>query len=181
MTMRAFMLLMTFPALAVSAVAQNPHIAPANAPSRITVADSSEPGTRLVVSGRVLGADNKPVPGASIYVYHTDQKGEYVHGSNAGMDRPRLFGYLRSDSDGRYSFATIRPAPYPNSRIPAHVHFEIAPSGYQSRIYEIMFEGDPLITSQVRAQALAPFGPIVIVEVRTTRGVVQVSHDILVH
>ena len=179
--MRTVLLLMLAPVLAGKAGAQTAHLAPANAPSRITIADSTEPGTRLVVSGRVLGADNKPVPSASIYVYHTDDKGEYVPGSNAGMDRPRLLGYLRSDSEGRYSFATIRPAPYPNSRIPAHVHFEIAPPGYQGRIYEIMFEGDPLITSQVRGQALVPFGPIVIVEPRTTRlGVIQVTHDILV-
>lgn len=178
--MRAISLLLLSSALSGSAAGQSPHIAPANAPSRITVADSTEPGTRLLVSGRVLGADNKPVPGASIYVYHTDQKGEYVHGSNAGMDRPRLFGYLRSDSEGRYSFETIRPASYPNSRIPAHVHFEIVPSGHPSRIYEIMFEGDPFLTSQIRGQALVPFSAVEIVEPRTTRmGAILVSHDIL--
>jgi protocatechuate 3,4-dioxygenase beta subunit len=99
--MRVIALLLLSSALADSAAGQSPHLAPANAPSRITVADSTEPGTRLLVSGRVMGADNKPIPAASIYVYHTDQKGEYVRRSNAGMDRPRLYGYLRSDAQGR--------------------------------------------------------------------------------
>ena len=179
--MRTVLLLMLAPVLAGKAGAQTAHLAPANAPSRITIADSTEPGTRLVVSGRVLGADNKPVPSASIYVYHTDDKGEYVPGSNAGMDRPRLNGYLRSDAEGRYSFTTIRPAPYPGSRIPAHVHFEIVPSGHPSRVYEIMFEGDRFLTSQIRAQALVPFSAVEIVEPRTARsGTIQVTHDILV-
>lgn len=178
--MRTIMLLLLAPVLAGQAAGQNPHVAPANSPSRITIADSAEPGTRLVVSGRVMGADNKPVPGASIYVYHTDNKGEYVPGSNAGMDQPRLHGYLRSDAQGRYAFTTIRPASYPGSRIPAHVHFEIVPSGHPSRIYEIMFEGDPFITSQIRVQALVPFSAVVIVEPSTSRnGAIQVSHDIL--
>lgn len=178
--MRTIALLLLAPFLAGRAVGQNPHLAPANSPSTITIADSTEPGTRLTVSGRVLGPDNRPVPSASIYVYHTDNKGEYVPGSNAGMDRPRLHGFLRSDAEGRYSFTTIRPAPYPGSRIPAHVHFEIAPSGHPSRIYEIMFEGDPFITNQIRVQALVPFSAVVIVEPRTARGsAIQVTHDIL--
>ena len=178
--MRTVMLLMLAPVLAGRATGQTPHLAPANAPSRITIADSTEPGTRLTVSGRVMGADNKPVPSASIYVYHTDNKGEYVPGSNAGMDRPRLHGFLRSDAEGRYSFTTIRPAPYPGSRIPAHVHFEIVPSGHPSRIYEIMFEGDPFLTTQIRGQALVPFSAVEIVEPQTSRtGAIVVSHDIL--
>jgi protocatechuate 3,4-dioxygenase beta subunit len=179
--MRASSLLLLSSALAGTAEGQSPHIAPANAPAHVTIADSTEPGTRLLVSGRVLGPDNRPIPGASIYVYHTDQKGEYVRGSNAGMDRPRLFGYLRSDAQGRYAFATIRPAPYPGSRIPAHVHFEIVPSGHPSRIYEIMFEGDPFLTTQIRGQALVPFSAVEIVEPRTSGNrAIQVSHDILV-
>ena len=179
--MRSIMLLLLSPALAGGLAGQGPHQAPENAPARITIADSTEPGTRMTVSGRVVGSGDRPVPGASIYVYHTDAKGEYVRGSSGGSDRPRLFGYLRSDSQGRYSFVTIRPGSYPNSRNPGHVHFEVTAPGHQARIYEIVFEGDPYISDQFREQARQPFGGVVIVRPATAGGgALEVSHDIRV-
>jgi protocatechuate 3,4-dioxygenase beta subunit len=179
MTMRTLLPLLLSPLLATAALAQA-HEAPADAPSRIIIADSSEPGTRLTVSGRVLGAGDHPVAGASIYVYHTDAKGEYVRGSAGGSDRPRLFAFLRSDGQGRYSFSTIRPGSYPNSRNPGHVHFEIVAPGHRNRIYEIVFAGDPFISDQFRAQARLPYGGVAIVEPRTVSGGLEVSHDIRV-
>jgi protocatechuate 3,4-dioxygenase beta subunit len=178
--MRAFLPLLLTPIVVTCARAQTAHEAPADAPSRITIADTAEPGTRLAVSGRVLGADDRPVPGASIYVYHTDAKGEYVRGSTGGNDRPRLFGYMRSDSEGRYGFSTIRPGSYPNSRIPGHVHFEVKAPGHPTRIYEIVFAGDPFIRDQFREQARLPYGAVAIVETRTVGGGVVVEHDVRV-
>ncbi len=103
---------------------QGPHLAPVDAPARLTVAGANEPGIRLRVSGVVVGPDGQPLANASIYLYHTDAKGEYVPGQSGGSDRPRLFGYLRSDARGRYEFETIKPGSYPNSSNPAHIHFE---------------------------------------------------------
>jgi protocatechuate 3,4-dioxygenase beta subunit len=180
MIMRALLPLLLSPLLATAAMAQAAHEAPANAPSRITIADSAEPGTRLTVSGRVVDAEGRPVPEASIYVYHTDQKGEYVRGTSGGSDRPRLFGYLRSDAQGRYAFSTIRPGSYPNSRNPGHVHFEIVAPGHRQRIYEIVFAGDPLIPDQFRQQARLPYGGVAIVEAREVGGGLVVEHDIRV-
>ena len=155
------------------------HEAPANAPARITIAPESEPGSRLTVSGRVLGRDDRPLAGASIYVYHTDAKGQYVPGTTGGSERPRLFGYLRSDARGSYSFSTIRPGSYPNSRNPGHIHFEVVAEGHQPRIYEIVFEGDPLIPDSFRAQARSPYGGVAIVTIRAgTSGTQEVVHDI---
>jgi protocatechuate 3,4-dioxygenase beta subunit len=180
MIMRTLLLLVLSPFLVTCAKGQTAHEAPANAPSRITIVDSTEPGTRLTVSGRVLSADQRPVPGASIYVYHTDQKGEYVRGTTGGSDRPRLFGYLRSDAQGRYAFSTIRPGSYPNSRNPGHVHFEVVAPGHPKRIYEIVFAGDPFIPEQFREQARLPYGGVAIVETRTVGGGLVVEHDIRV-
>jgi protocatechuate 3,4-dioxygenase beta subunit len=178
--MRSFTMLALFLTGPQIVAAQNVHQAPANAPSVVTIADQAEPDARLTVSGRVVGLDDRPIAGASLYVYHTDANGEYVPGANGGgSDRPRLFAYLRSDGEGRYSFSTIRPGSYPNSRNPGHIHFEVVASGHDTRVYEIVFENDPFISDSFRAQAREPFGGVVIVAPSTAAGgALAVSHDV---
>lgn len=133
---------------------QAPTVAEKNAPSKITITTKEEPGERLVVSGVVFGPDGKtPLPGASVYVYHTDAKGLYTPGANNDNRNPRLRGYMRTDAQGRYEYSTIRPASYPNTRIVAHIHYVINAPGYKERIFEIVFEGDPFIDDRIRADA----------------------------
>ena len=179
---RAVLVTLVSLAFAGASEAQQFHTAPANAPARAAIADSTERGSRLVVSGRVLGSDGKPIAGASIYAYQTDANGEYVVGANGGgSDRPRLFAYLRSDAQGRYSFTTIKPGSYPNSRNPGHIHFEVAAPGRENRVYEIVFEGDQYISEAFRAQARVPLGGVEIVTTRSgARGGLEVAHDIRV-
>ena len=137
----------------VSPAAQAPTIAEKDAPSRIAIADKQEPGERLIVAGRVFKADGvTPLAAASVYVYHTDVKGYYTPGANDNRN-PRLRGYMRTDAQGRYEFSTIKPGPYPNSRVPAHVHYVVAAPGYSERVFEIVFEGDPFLDDKVRHEA----------------------------
>ena len=133
--------------------AQAPQIAEKNAPSKITIAAKEEPGERLIVTGQVFGPDGKtPLAGASVYVYHTDAKGLYTPETNDNRN-PRLRGYMRTDAQGRYEFSTIKPAPYPNNRIAAHIHYVVNAPGHQERVFEIVFEGDPNIDQRMRADA----------------------------
>jgi protocatechuate 3,4-dioxygenase beta subunit len=157
---------------------QDLHVAPSDASSRVTIAGSAEPGARLLVSGRVVDAKGRPVPNASIYAYQTDANGEYVPGQPGGSERPRLFGYLRSDPEGRYSLTTIKPGSYPNSRNPAHIHFEVSAPGFEDRYYEIVFDSDPFLSAQFRSQAEDPFGGVAIVTARKAGGgSLEVTHD----
>lgn len=134
--------------------AQAPQVAEKNAPSKITINSKDEPGERLIVSGKVFGPDGKtPLAGASVYVYHTDAKGLYTPGPNNDNRNPRLRGYMRTDAEGRYEYGTIKPAPYPGNRIPAHIHYVVNAPGYQERVFEILFEGDPLISDRTRSDA----------------------------
>ena len=133
--------------------AQAPQVAEKNAPSKIAVAAKAEPGERLTVTGSVYGSDGKtPLSGVSVYVYHTDAKGLYTPENNDNRN-PRLRGYMRTDAQGRYEFSTIKPAPYPNNRIPAHIHYVVNAPGYKERVFEIVFAGDPLIDERLRADA----------------------------
>jgi protocatechuate 3,4-dioxygenase beta subunit len=73
-----------------------------------------------------------------------------------GNRDPRLYALLRTDPEGRYSFRTIRPASYPGTRVPQHIHYEVAAEGHEPRIFEIVFEDDPFVTAQIRDAAAQP-------------------------
>ena len=122
--------------------------------SEIAMTPPDESGEPLVVSGRVVDDDLKPVKDALIYVFHTNHQGSYSStGGNATMGdslNPRLFGYLRTGADGRYQYRTIRPAGYPGDGPPAHVHYEVEAPGHKPLVTELMFEGDPRLTSENR-------------------------------
>ncbi len=120
---------------------------------RISLAAPGEPGERLIVSGRVFGPDGKtPVVDASLYVYQTDKDGIYSKPVNDSRT-PRLRANLRSDADGRYEYSTIKPGSYPDTQNPAHIHYVVKAPGFRERIFEIVFEDDPLVTGRIRADA----------------------------
>lgn len=122
------------------------------------IASKDEPGDALIVSGCVLGPDGKtPVPGAVVYVYHTDIRG-YYNTESRGSDNPRLRAWMRTDAEGKYEYHTIKPGPYPSSRIPAHIHYEVTAPGFKKRVFEIVFEGDPYVTEEIRADAKNDLG-----------------------
>ena len=125
----------------------------------VKLAPASEPGQRLRVQGTVSSPDGRPVPGALLYVYHTSAKGWYsdkaahITGGSGDDGHARLFAYLRTDAAGRYELYTIRPAGYPESSSPAHIHVEIEAAGDppRRRVTEICFDDDPRVTPRWRA------------------------------
>jgi protocatechuate 3,4-dioxygenase beta subunit len=139
------------------AASQAPEVA--NAPAilswQATVAGPDEPGERLIITGQVIAPDGiTPVAGIAVYAYQTDATGHYT---NSGALRPpRLQGWAKTDSEGRFEFHTIRRAPYPGRTIPAHVHFILWGAGYPRQwVDELRFEGDPFVTREMLAEAAA--------------------------
>jgi protocatechuate 3,4-dioxygenase beta subunit len=145
---------------ALTAAAQTVHEAPAGAPSRGRVSPHGEPGQALTVSGVVVGPDGAPVAGASLYIYQTDHEGYYGVKPASDNRNPRLKVFLRSDARGTWSFDTVKPGSYPNSKVPGHIHFEISAPGRAAKIFEIVFEGDPLVTPQMRSNPAFSVRPI---------------------
>lgn len=121
----------------------------------IKICDESEPGTRMVISGVVYDQDGEtPLPGVTVYVYHTDNRGHYTREGNDNR-HPRLKGTMGTHTAGEYRFETIRPAPYPGGGIPAHVHYVVIPPEGAPQYFELLFEGDPAITERLRQRAAA--------------------------
>lgn len=111
-------------------------------------------GERIVVSGRVLEENGRPVRGALMEIWQANAAGRYLHvndGHDAPLD-PNFHGAGRclTDDDGGYSFTTIRPGAYPwqnhpNAWRPAHIHFSLFGNAFAARLVtQMYFPGDPL-------------------------------------
>ena len=112
-------------------------------------------GERIIVSGRILDEDGRPVPSALVEVWQANAAGRYKHKldrHNAPLD-PNFDGCGRmlTDAQGRYKFTSIKPGAYPwgnhhNAWRPAHIHFSLFGAGLLSRLVtQMYFPGDPLL------------------------------------
>lgn len=113
-------------------------------------------GERIIVHGRVLDENARPVPNALIEIWQANAGGRYRHRNDsylAALD-PNFGGCGRTltDTEGRYEFMTIRPGAYPwpngvNDWRPMHIHMSVFGSAFGQRlITQMYFEGDPLIS-----------------------------------
>jgi len=111
-------------------------------------------GERIVVSGRVLDENSKPVPGVLVEIWQANAAGRYNHRvdqHDAPLD-PNFTGAGRflTDAAGNYRFMTIRPGEYPwrnhyNAWRPAHIHFSLFGQNFLTRLVtQMYFPGDPL-------------------------------------
>jgi protocatechuate 3,4-dioxygenase, beta subunit len=111
-------------------------------------------GERIIVTGRLLEEDGRPVRNALIEIWQANAAGRYLHESDqhpAPLD-PNFSGAGRAltDHEGRYEFVTIKPGAYPwrnhpNAWRPAHIHFSLFGRAFSSRLVtQMYFPGDPL-------------------------------------
>ena len=101
-----------------------------------------------------------PAANVFVYAYQTDRTGRY---NNDASGVARLHGFAKTDANGRFEFRTIRPAPYPDHNIPAHVHFHLWGGGYPLQWTEdLRFADDTLLTDHDRqaSRAVGRFGGI---------------------
>ena len=112
-------------------------------------------GERLIIVGRVLDEDGRPVPNTLVEIWQANSAGRYQHEAdqhNAPLD-PNFIGAGRcmTNDDGEYRFLTIRPGAYPwlnhpNAWRPAHIHLSLfGPSFVTRLVTQFFFPGDPLI------------------------------------
>ncbi len=112
-------------------------------------------GERIIVHGRVLDGNARPIPGVLVEFWQANASGRYRHRNDTyiGAIDPNFGGCGRTltDAEGRYVFRTVKPGPYPfrnrvNDWRPAHIHYSVFGSGFVQRlITQMYFEGDPLM------------------------------------
>jgi protocatechuate 3,4-dioxygenase beta subunit len=111
-------------------------------------------GERIIVSGRVLDTEGKPLRDTLVEVWQANAAGRYRHQSDrwpAPLD-PSFSGAGRcvTDDEGRFRFTTIKPGAYPwgnhhNAWRPAHIHFSLLGRAFAQRLVtQMYFPGDPL-------------------------------------
>jgi protocatechuate 3,4-dioxygenase beta subunit len=139
----------------------------------------------IVVSGTVYQNDGKtPAKDIILYVYHTDQEGHYpTQGGETGWGRRHgyLRTWLKTNALGQYKFYTLRPASYPNSRIPAHIHATIKEPGKSPYwIDDYVFDDDPFLTPEERRSLRGRGGDHgVLKNGGTSDGITSYSRDIV--
>jgi protocatechuate 3,4-dioxygenase, beta subunit len=122
--------------------------------------DAPPLGQKILVCGRVLDEDGRPIPRTLVEIWQANSAGRYRHAvdqHDAPLD-PNFIGkgQLITDDEGRYQFCTVKPGAYPwrnhpNAWRPAHIHFSLFGPGFATRLVtQMYFPGDPLI----------PFDPI---------------------
>lgn len=121
---------------------------PRPALGELVLVTPGEEGEPFVLSGTVRDSSGSAVPGAIVSLYQTDAAGWYAPGTTEAQN-PRLFGSLRTDSQGRYRIRTVLPGYYadaPPSEGLRHIHFDVRADGFRPNTghrASIYFEDDP--------------------------------------
>ncbi len=127
----------------------------------LTRAHDAEPlGERIIVTGRVLDEDGRPIRHTLVELWQANAAGRYAHAidrHDAPLD-PNFSGCGRTltDEEGRYRFVTIKPGAYPwtnhqNAWRPAHIHFSLFGEAFLTRLVtQMYFSGRPAVAVRSR-------------------------------
>lgn len=134
-------------------------------------------GEDMVISGRILDTDGKPIPDAVIDVWQANDEGFYDVQQKGIQPDFNLRGVFRTGADGRYWFRAVKPKFYPipddgpvgkllgalgrHPYRPAHLHYIIKADGFESLTTHIFDPDDHYINSDavfgVKESLLAEF------------------------
>ena len=121
---------------------------PADTDNDLVIVNNSRTPAKGAVthlSGKVLGANGKPVANAVVEIWQVDSNGIYIHSEShnrANYDKNfQGFGRCNTGLNGEYYFRTIKPVPYPG-RTP-HIHFIVKKDGKRLLTTQMYVKGEP--------------------------------------
>ncbi len=100
-------------------------------------------GDIIVVKGKILDDQCKPIEGAIVEIWQSNHYGKYNHEyDNHGTDDPNFQGWGQAvtNKEGSYQFKTIIPGLYTGRT--RHIHFKVAKRGYHELVTQMYFEGE---------------------------------------
>jgi protocatechuate 3,4-dioxygenase beta subunit len=127
-----------------------------NGDNDLTIHGKSAPlGEKMVLTGRLLDEDGRPIRRSLVEVWQANASGRYAHPGDqhdAPLD-PNFTGIGRTftDDEGRYRFVTVKPGSYPWQNHPfawrpQHIHFSLLGNApVQRLVTQMYFPGDPLL------------------------------------
>ncbi|MDO8776424.1 MAG: intradiol ring-cleavage dioxygenase [Burkholderiaceae bacterium] len=121
-------------------------------------------GAPCVVRGKITGIGGEAVAGARLEVWQSDDDGMYDV-QKPGLDHSQGRGVLNADAQGRFNFRSILAVAYPiphdgpvgqmlaatnnHPWRPAHLHFRIMATGYETLVTHVFRDGDQYLDSDV--------------------------------
>jgi hydroxyquinol 1,2-dioxygenase len=120
-------------------------------------------GDSVLVSGKISDMEGTPIAGALLDIWQATGEGFYDLQLESLDGEMGLRGKIRSDSQGCYTFRTIKPSSYPiphdgpagslltqlgrHPYRPAHIHFIVSAAGYQPIVTQLFVAGDEYLSS----------------------------------
>jgi protocatechuate 3,4-dioxygenase, beta subunit len=137
--------------------------------------------TKIVITGTLFKNDGKtPSPNVVVYFWHTNSDGLY-YSKHKTSPHGDLRGWIKSDNTGRYEIYTLKPAPYPNDSLPAHIHFSIKEPNQPNEYYseDLVFEDDILLQPYLKKYPPANRCGSGISTVKERDGLLWVEHNFI--
>ena len=157
---------------------------PAELTSTMMIPDDNPKSEKLIISGTIYKKDKTPYPDVILYAYHTDAKGEYSKkGNETGYQKwhGSHHGWCKTDKKGYYRIETIRPASYPKTTAPQHIHSAIKiPNSKPFYITDFLFKDDPNLPKNIQNKYSLQGGSG-IVDVKKVGDVWMGKRDIILH
>lgn len=149
-----------------------------------TLPDFAHADTQIKVSGTVYMPDGTtPAEGVVLYIHHTDKTGIYpTKGKETGWAKRHGYirGWVKTDSNGSYTFYTHKPGVYPSRSEPAHIHLTVLePNGKYYWLSNFHFEGDPLLTADETNPSAPRGGNSGLLKLREENGLLADTRDIV--
>jgi protocatechuate 3,4-dioxygenase, alpha subunit len=118
-------------------------------------------GQRIRIEGRVLDGDGAPINDSMIEIWQADAAGRYAHPADKRRPNAKFtgFGRARTDANGGFSFATIKPGsvPGPDGKAQApHILVAVFSRGMPRHCYTRIYFADEAANSSDPVLNLVP-------------------------